>query len=363
MADDTLPAQNRDFISYLLYYDDDVIPIEQSMTLGNHLDNDVVVAGEDVADYHLRLETTDRGPVVVPLGESTCNVNGVEIGQPQRVIIGDTLRVGAATMQIGVELEMRESADFEWRLVDEQGSARDIVGELSVGRADGADVVLADSHISRFHARLLERDGLVWLQDLHSANGSRVNGERINGGVRLFHGDEISFDRFNFQIAATGGDLTPIHRFENPLQGTRETLPGTGSTASQSTNEVAAAAAGPPEAKPHLAGALRLSDTTEGSHLLLDLGATRLGNVEILVNADGVRVTALSPQDRPRVNGESVDNAMLDQGDTLEVHGKRYVLQSGSTDQQRPDTAQRWLPVGIGAAVVLVVLLVILLLR
>ena len=62
-----------DELSYLLHYDDDSIPLEANMTVGNHLDNDIMVPGEDVADFHLRIEMTDRGPVFIPLGEATFN--------------------------------------------------------------------------------------------------------------------------------------------------------------------------------------------------------------------------------------------------------------------------------------------------
>ena len=310
------PTPPLECLSYLIYFDDDAIPLEQSMTFGNHLDNDVVVAGEDVGDFHVRMELTDRGPVAIPLGEATCNVNGAEFAQPIRLVIGDTLCIGQATMQVGVEIEMRGDEPTQWFLVDDEGDRFELTGEASVGRADGADLVISDSHISRFHARLIERDGYVWMQDLRSANGSRVNGERILGGVRLFHGDELRFDRHVFQLVGTGGDLTPINSFHEPLKGTRESLP------ERQTQPVP-----PPPPALQSAGILRLSSRTQGDDLVLTPGVNRVGNTELAVSADGVRITALAPNQQPLLNGEPVAAGTLEVGDELCIADRSFVLE------------------------------------
>jgi hypothetical protein len=164
-------------ITYLLYIEDDWIPLESSSTIGNHLENDIMVPGEDVADFHLRIEITDRGPVLVPLGSATFNINVLETNEPIRTIVGDVVTVGQSTMQIGFEVEM-EGTHYEWFLVADSGEETPVIGEIAVGRASGADVTITDAHISRFHARFLERKGFIWIQDLGSANGTHVNAEK-----------------------------------------------------------------------------------------------------------------------------------------------------------------------------------------
>jgi hypothetical protein len=59
-------------IRYFLEVDDDRIPVSNHMTLGRHLDNDVLLGGEDVLDYHLRIEMTDRGPRVCLWRKRAC---------------------------------------------------------------------------------------------------------------------------------------------------------------------------------------------------------------------------------------------------------------------------------------------------
>ncbi|MFW5967428.1 MAG: diguanylate cyclase [Persicimonas sp.] len=61
-----------------------------------------------------------------------------------------------------------------------------------VGRADDADIVIADSGVSRRHARFHVTEGKAVVEDLDSSNGVFVNGERIERIAKLTPGDKIS---------------------------------------------------------------------------------------------------------------------------------------------------------------------------
>ena len=77
-----------------LDWDGEHIIVEGSLTVGRHLDNDLMIAGEDVLDYHVRIEPTPRGITAHPLGDATINVNGVEHGESIGLMVGDTLQIG-----------------------------------------------------------------------------------------------------------------------------------------------------------------------------------------------------------------------------------------------------------------------------
>jgi pSer/pThr/pTyr-binding forkhead associated (FHA) protein len=62
---------------------------------------------------------------------------------------------------------------------------------ILVGRAPGADIRIADPRVSRLHARLEMRDDGVYVEDLGSRNGTRVDGEAIGESRRLAAGNEI----------------------------------------------------------------------------------------------------------------------------------------------------------------------------
>ncbi len=67
---------------------------------------------------------------------------------------------------------------------------------MTVGRATDNALVLADSRVSRHHARVQARRGTLVLTDLGSTNGSRVNGVRVDEcalgtGDRILVGDTV----------------------------------------------------------------------------------------------------------------------------------------------------------------------------
>lgn len=68
-------------------------------------------------------------------------------------------------------------------VTERQRPSRTVVadgGNLTIGRAESNDLVLANGRASRRHARLATRDGLLVLTDLGSTNGTLVNGQAIS---------------------------------------------------------------------------------------------------------------------------------------------------------------------------------------
>ena len=70
-----------------------------------------------------------------------------------------------------------------------------------VGRAVAQDECpIPDPRISRRHAVLEVVDRNLSIKDLGSANGTFVNGRRIEGPVMLNVGDQVNFDRVSFRV-------------------------------------------------------------------------------------------------------------------------------------------------------------------
>lgn len=79
------------------------------------------------------------------------------------------------------------------REVRRDGSQREVAIDgtlLTIGRAPDNGLVLRDSRVSRHHARLRARHGMLVLTDLGSANGVLVNGVSV-AEVALGMGDRI----------------------------------------------------------------------------------------------------------------------------------------------------------------------------
>ena len=67
-------------------------------------------------------------------------------------------------------------------------------------KREEADYVLEDRSVSRIHARILEEEGRIYLEDLNSTNGTFKNGLRMQPYEkrRLERGDELRFGKVEY---------------------------------------------------------------------------------------------------------------------------------------------------------------------
>lgn len=82
-----------------------------------------------------------------------------------------------------------------------------------LGRAPECDLVLGGSGASRRHARILREGDRFFLEDLGSANGTLVNGARVER-CALEVGDELRIDEFQLTFVLEGRPLAEEIRVE-----------------------------------------------------------------------------------------------------------------------------------------------------
>jgi pilus assembly protein CpaF len=75
--------------------------------------------------------------------------------------------------------------------------------EALIGKHADCQVVLSDTKVSRHHARLRERDGAVFVEDLDSTNGTRVAGRAVEGERPLADGEEIEIGPFRLSVSVS----------------------------------------------------------------------------------------------------------------------------------------------------------------
>ena len=85
-------------------------------------------------------------------------------------------------------------------------------GELLIGRSDDCDVVITAAYASARHARLYFQAGQFWLEDLHSTNGTYINGRQVNSPVVLANGDRIRIGGVTFQYVRWAYEMGADHR-------------------------------------------------------------------------------------------------------------------------------------------------------
>ena len=79
---------------------------------------------------------------------------------------------------------------------------------LTFGRDPDNDITLDDNEVSRHHARLLQRDDEIILEDLGSTNGTLVNGQLITGQHVLQPADIISIGSSVFGVRGFAAPAT-----------------------------------------------------------------------------------------------------------------------------------------------------------
>jgi len=67
-----------------------------------------------------------------------------------------------------------------------------------IGRDDANDIVLKDRFISKKHARIIKDKGIYFLEDLNSANGTFLNGEKVTEAIELKDKDLIDIGQVEF---------------------------------------------------------------------------------------------------------------------------------------------------------------------
>ncbi len=80
--------------------------------------------------------------------------------------------------------------------------------EMTLGRHSESNIVLSGACISRHHARLVQANGMLFIEDVGSSGGTYVNGERIEAMTPLEENDIVAIgdNTLRIQDAASEGD-------------------------------------------------------------------------------------------------------------------------------------------------------------
>jgi len=112
-----------------------------------------------------------------------------------------------AVMRTGVGLVRGQNRKSDkWIIMVERGPRElrgvkiAVNGPVVVGRAPGADIVIAASFVSGRHARFSRIGENLLIEDLGSTNGTVVNGAPITGPTQLEEGDRIGIGDVTIKV-------------------------------------------------------------------------------------------------------------------------------------------------------------------
>jgi pSer/pThr/pTyr-binding forkhead associated (FHA) protein len=211
--------------------------LEGSRTIGRTPDNDHVLDGATISRNHARLALEGLSATIADLGSA----NGVlvddraitaatPISESSRIRIGAyrlyleraTGRMRPAQDGLNTAIVNAEQAHAKLVIIAGGQAGRELMlfeRIVCVGRTDENDITLADTSVSRHHARLkLQDDGSYTLTDLNSSNGTRLNGKRITS-VRAALGARIHFGNVECLLVDPRGKAKAgRHFFRRKLQ-------------------------------------------------------------------------------------------------------------------------------------------------
>jgi pSer/pThr/pTyr-binding forkhead associated (FHA) protein len=187
------------------------VPFDREMlSIGRMEENDVVVESVSVSRHHAKL-LMEEGRIVLEdqASGNGCYVNGVPITRApitpeDEILLGDhrlVLRLPEPEIAADAEPESERAAPpgskvIHAGLILQRGTNLERVidvdrSPLVIGRSQDCDLFLSAVGVSRRHAQLVRSGDRFELEDLDSAGGTLVNGERIERRV-LEVGDEIT---------------------------------------------------------------------------------------------------------------------------------------------------------------------------
>lgn len=184
------------------------------MKVGRLASNDLILDAPNIADLQFvigvrgdRLILHNRAP------ETAIALNGKRA--PERCLLKEQDLISLAGIELEVidpkkDLEAAVALGTEWSLkansVGWSGRVFPLKDTAIVGRSTECDIHLAVAHLSRRHAQLQVANGLLYVKDLGSANGTFLNGKRITE-ARVRRGDELRFDTLSFGVLGPVDEL------------------------------------------------------------------------------------------------------------------------------------------------------------
>ncbi|MDP2270861.1 MAG: FHA domain-containing protein [Archangium sp.] len=247
---------------------------------------------------------------------------------------------------------------------------QDVSGQLTIGRAEGNDLILSEGGVSRKHARFFVEGEACMVEDAGSANGTFVDGEKIEGPTRLSGKSQIVIGDYEIQLKLGSKPLPKVSKAG--ARPSKEPTSASGKAvkpaAPRSTRVVAAIKEkpsggaslakrpGPQKAAgPQLRGltgaitgkTFSLTGTmivgrVAGVDLVVDDDSVSRRHAELVVNGREVTVKDLGSANGTTVNGAPIsEDTILAPGDIIQFGVVEVMFETGGSSGSRAPIARR----------------------
>ncbi len=246
---------------------------------------------------------------------------------------------------------------------------QDVSEQLTIGRAEGNDLILSEGGVSRKHARFFVDGEATMVEDAGSANGTFVDGEKIEGPTRLTGKSQIVIGDYEIQLKLGSKPLPKVSKAG--ARPSKEPTSANGKAvkpaAPRSTRVVAAIKEkpsggalakrpGPQKAAgPQLRGltgaitgkTFSLTGTmivgrVAGVDMVVDDDSVSRRHAELVVNGREVTVKDLGSANGTTVNGAPIsEDTILSPGDIIQFGVVEVMFETGGSSGSRAPIARR----------------------
>jgi len=196
---------------------DAVTLVAPGRTIGKGGVNDIVIDEEGVNGFHADLKVDGENVTITDVNTASGTVvNGQKIAGETSLKAGDVITIQGVDLEVVTEditartlvlsgTALMELGTGSWSLVadsgPETGQVIPIMEHTEIGRALECDISILEPALSRKHAELEPVDEALIVRDLGSANGTYVNGEKVEKAL-LKDGDVLQFGKIRFIVSA-----------------------------------------------------------------------------------------------------------------------------------------------------------------
>ena len=195
--------------------------VEPKVTVGRSAACDLVLDDAAIKPNHAEIQVNHEKlqlQLLADVDNVSVNNKPVKLGSKAAVVPGDLIRFGQTELQVvdpkqtsrPAPTVTRQEESTGWALKANHTALSNRIFALKtanvVGRSNECDITLAAAHLSRRHAELRVKNGLLYVKDLGSSNGTYVNGERVKES-RVKRGDDLRFDTLSFGVIGPSDDL------------------------------------------------------------------------------------------------------------------------------------------------------------
>lgn len=194
--------------------------------------------------------------------------------------------------------------------------------EITIGREEGNTIRLTERNVSRKHARLSRVDGRFVLEDIGSYNGIKVNGSRMGTEVDLGAGDQIVIGDYRIALESEQTDvasgeldisLSGAHDLVPPARLVMLSQPAPGAEFALSKDEICIG-------REEVMDVWVNHRSISREHAKISRKTRTEGDREVAV----FEIHDLDSANGVRVNGQEVFEAVLKQGDIVELGQVRF---------------------------------------